>query len=379
MSEPEDGPCSGLLPAAHLPALPFGNIMKKKSLGWGGDSHPAEEPQAEQDSWQVSQTYKMDEKTQDLKWVVEGTKNIAVFKADEVDPGYASLGVAIDHHGPVAHGVVTISHMWTVRFTIEQTNIDLDTLYKIFKKWANKPVIGHTEINHPFRLSEVVNKDGVSMPLGNRTASDPGSGWQTVPKLWNRTDQDLRTDIQRDYPGQDTMRSTDVSLTTEPYECLECNEVFSDYKEMLNHVSFGHPKREKTGPEYEIRDNDESFYPDNESSRSNGLFYEAANKGSELAGPMPFIYDIESDRIRVGEPGDQKVDIGEYNSFGMVEGYYTPDEELIIATQTSVPYAINHVKKLWNYMYPEYEVKHIYVVHKEEDKESVRERVSRVD
>lgn len=329
----------------------------------------------------------MTDKSKDLKWVAVEDQDLAVFPADSVDQGYAGLGAALDHHGPVAHGTVTISHMWTARFVVEQSFIDLDTLFKQFKKWANNPRIGRQEVNHRFEISEVANADGIPLPFGKlKTAADPGSGWQTVPKLWNRTDDDYRTDIQIQdndrgkYPGRGDMRSTDVQLTEEPYQCLRCGEVFDNYTDMLMHVSFDHdPGGDMIGPEYEIRDNDEFFYPDNEAGRSNGLFYEAAKKKDvNLPGPMPFIYDINADRIRTGEPGNEKVDIGEYNSFGMVEGYYTPDQDLIIATQTSVPYTINHVKKLWEYMYPEYEVKHIYVVHKDDDR-NVREKVANVN
>lgn len=359
--------------------------MDKQSFGWGGDSHPAQQPQQLQDEWQESQGYRMPSKTEEYKWVAVGKKDIAVFKADTVDPGYAALGVAIDHHGAVAHGTVRISHMWTAQFVIEQTNIDLDTLYKKFKKWANRPSIGGHQLDHRLHLSDVYNKDGIPLPLGKekglpKTAADPGSGWQTVDKLWVNTDDDLRTDIQRDYPGQDDMRATDAKLTEEPYQCLECGEVFDNYTDMLLHVSFDHPKEDPTGDEYEIRDNDEFFYPDNEMSRQNGehnnAFGIVSKKADvELPGPIPFIYDINADRIRVGEPGNEKVDIGEYNAFGMVEGYYTPDQDLIIATQTSVPYTINHVKKLWNYLYPEFEVKHIYVIHVDDGKK-IREKVS---
>lgn len=360
--------------------------MDKTSLGWGGDSNPAQQPQELQDRWEVSQAYHMPSKTQEFKWVIVGKKDIAVFSGDTVEPGYAALGVALDHHGAVAHGTVRVSHMWTAQFVVEQTNIDLDTLYKQFKKWANNPSINGDQLDHRFNLSDVFNKDGIPLPLGKeqgqpKTSADPGSGWQTVPKLWNRTDEgDLRTDIQKNYPGQDTMRSQQENLTDMPYQCAECGEVFDNYTDMLLHVSFDHPKEDPTGKEYEIRDNDEFFYPDNEMSRQNGEHgnsFGIVSKKSDvdIDGPMPFIYDIVADRIRVGEPGDESVDIGEYNAFGMVEGYYTPDQDLIIATQTSVPYTINHVKTLWNYMYPEYEVKHIYVVHVDDGKK-IREKVS---
>lgn len=358
--------------------------MEKKSFGWGGDSHPAQEPQEKQNQWEISQTYQMAGKSEDFKWVAVEDEDLVVFPADGVEPGYAGLGAALEHHGPVAHGTVTISHMWTARFIIEQSLIDLETLFKKIKKWANNPKIGRKDVHHRFEISEVSNADGIPLPFNNlktKTAADPGSGWQTVPKLWNRTDDDYRTDIQIQdndrgkYPGRGNMRATDIQLTENEYECLQCGEIFDNYRDMLMHVSFDHDYGDQIGPEYEIRDNDETFYPDNEASRSNGLFYEAAKKKIDLEGPMPFIYDINADRIRIGEPGDEKVDVGEYNSFGMIEGYYTPDQDLIIVTQTSVPYTISHVRKLWEYMYPEFEVNHIYVIHKQEGK-SVKEKVA---
>lgn len=326
----------------------------------------------------------MPQASENYKWVAVGKKEFVVFESDSHDDGYAALGNALDAHGPVAHGTVTISHHWTCVFVIEQSNIDLDTLYKMLKSWASSPQIGRNQLDHPLELALITNKDGIPLPVGlSKTASDPGSGWQTVPKLWNKTDDDIRTDIQiqeKDrgtFPGQGTMRSEEGSLTEEPYQCITCGESFSDYKHMLNHVSFDHPKEKPTGHEEEIRDNDEFFYPDNEMSRPGGDVgvHTGAKKDIDIPGPIPFIYDIEEDRIRTGQPGDERVDIGEYNPFGMVEGFYTPEQDLIISTQTSVPYTISHVRRLWEYMHPEYEINHIYVVHKQDDKK-VRERVS---
>ena len=81
----------------------------------------------------------------------------------------------------------------------------------------------------------------------------------------------------------------------------------------------------------------------------------------ELHGPIPMIYDIEGDRVYVGQPGERHADIsGKFNPGGIVEGVYDPKGNLQIRTDTDMPWTVFHLTRLWYTMHPELEIKHIY-------------------
>jgi tRNA nucleotidyltransferase/poly(A) polymerase len=80
-----------------------------------------------------------------------------------------------------------------------------------------------------------------------------------------------------------------------------------------------------------------------------------------IAGPIPWLYDEKGDKLYVGHPGDgpQDIQAPDYNTFGVVEGYYFPDGELRIMETSNIPITIRHLIKLWYYMHPELEVKKV--------------------
>ncbi len=82
-----------------------------------------------------------------------------------------------------------------------------------------------------------------------------------------------------------------------------------------------------------------------------------------ISGPLPFIYDIENDRIHVGHPGERHSDImGRFSPGGIVEGLYMPDGKLQIRTDTDMPYTVRHLAELWYYMHPELKVSAIFLL-----------------
>lgn len=351
-------------------------IRKETDWGWGTDAYPGQGPQEQQFQEDRAEMSQMPAKSQDYKWIVSG-KNLVVVSPDRLDNAYASLGIERGHKGPYATGNVSISHRWTTSFVVDETNVDLDYLYKLFQKWAKYPQINFEDWNHPLYVATVQDKNGIPLPVGVRTAADPGVGNAYPDKLWVKTDDDLRTDHQRNYPGMGDMKAEQERITTEPYQCPRCMEVFNDYIHLVEHMTYDHPKGDLTGPEYEIRDNDETFYPDNEMSRKNGEpgFYASVKEEDAPEGPIPFSFDINEDRIFVGQPGDEGVEMDESNPFGVVEGYYTPDGDLLIVNEPTISYAIRHLKNLWQNIYPEYPVKHIYVLEIRNGKR-IRERVA---
>ena len=342
-------------------------------MGWGTDAYPAQEPQELQFQKDREHSNRIPHQiNEDFVWVVSG-KNIAVVHPDSVEEAFVSLGIKKEHHGPFAFGKVQISRRWSVSFVVDQSNIDLESLHKIFLRWAKDPSIDFEEIDHPFQVSMVKDKNGMPIPVKMpKTAADPGAPEHYVDKLWGGTDsEDIFTqDIQRNYPGQGDMAATGERLTDDVYGCDRCNEVFDSYPEYLIHAANDHPKSEPTGHEEEIRDNDEIFYPDNEASRPGGDL--GIHTGSVL-GPVPFSYDVYSERVFIKDPGEEIS--RDDNITNKAEGYYTPDGDLLIVGHPSQPYAISSLINAWNQFYPEHEIRHIYLLRKENGVK-IREKVA---
>jgi tRNA nucleotidyltransferase (CCA-adding enzyme) len=72
---------------------------------------------------------------------------------------------------------------------------------------------------------------------------------------------------------------------------------------------------------------------------------------------IPFIYDINEDRLAIGQPGQRQSDIpGEFTPGGIVEGEYEPGGKVIIHTMTNVPYSTRHLLDLWYWSLPHMQV-----------------------
>lgn len=77
--------------------------------------------------------------------------------------------------------------------------------------------------------------------------------------------------------------------------------------------------------------------------------------------PVPFIYDIELDRIFVGHPGARHGEIEapagtKFTPGGIVEGEYQPGGKVVVESQSDTPYSVRHMVGLWYWQHPEFEV-----------------------
>lgn len=81
-----------------------------------------------------------------------------------------------------------------------------------------------------------------------------------------------------------------------------------------------------------------------------------------LDSPIPFIFDIDQDKIKVGQPGSRTSDIpGTFTPGGIIEGTYEPGGKVMIRTMTNTPYSVRHMISLWYYEHPELTVKSMYM------------------
>ena len=77
----------------------------------------------------------------------------------------------------------------------------------------------------------------------------------------------------------------------------------------------------------------------------------------QLDSHVPFIYDVQEDRIVIGYPGERHSDIpGKFTPGGIVEGVYEPGGKVIIKSMTNIPYTVRHMVELWYWMHPQMEV-----------------------
>ena len=61
--------------------------------------------------------------------------------------------------------------------------------------------------------------------------------------------------------------------------------------------------------------------------------------------------------------------------FGLAEGYYTPDGDILIVTQAFAPYSIKYFLRLWYEIHPELKVKKVYLIRKQNGRK-IKERVA---
>lgn len=77
-----------------------------------------------------------------------------------------------------------------------------------------------------------------------------------------------------------------------------------------------------------------------------------------LSDTVPFIFDVGTYKIHVGQPGQRTNDIrGDFTQGGIVEGVYEPGGKMIVRSETRMPYSVYGLVNLWYHLYPELEVK----------------------
>lgn len=78
-----------------------------------------------------------------------------------------------------------------------------------------------------------------------------------------------------------------------------------------------------------------------------------------IASPVPFIYDVQEDRVDVGNPGERHSDVEgrvKFTPGGIVEGTYEPGGKILLRNRTTMPYTIRHLADLWYWTHPHMEI-----------------------
>lgn len=82
-----------------------------------------------------------------------------------------------------------------------------------------------------------------------------------------------------------------------------------------------------------------------------------------LAASVPFIFDINEDRIILGQPGQRTSEIPgtNFTPGGIIEGMYEPGGKLVLKTATNIPFSVHHLVQLWYYSAPHLSVTNVYM------------------
>lgn len=102
--------------------------------------------------------------------------------------------------------------------------------------------------------------------------------------------------------------------------------------------------------------NDQGYY-----SHFQPWQFTAAPKGKEpkdlIEAPVPFVYDIPSDKLHIGYAGTTTHDVpGKISPGGIVEGYYEPGGKITIETYATHPWSVRHLLDLWYHQAPQMEI-----------------------
>jgi tRNA nucleotidyltransferase (CCA-adding enzyme) len=333
-----------------------------------GDSHPGNEPQAEADRERIRRDYTdaVETDPDEYNFVLNGSV-IAVHK----DADHPELFGILDYRDltrPYAYGLLTVHSNWDSVWEVTHTNMAMHEVAKRLKKYSR---------DHGWQFSGAIDETGMpfegeSMKVG----AVPGIGdinpgvkdWHN--KEWADTQQYDQNNQVQYYGEQD---GADEHNPLSPHACSDCGQLFPDYNTWRLHTIQEHinPGRKPTEVISPVVDLDQVFPADFNQNvmdktvmrQAQILVKQAASSDADISGPIPFIFDIEKDRIYVGHPGERHSDIqGRFTPGGIVEGVFDPKGHVQIRTDTDMPYTIRHMIQLWYAMHPELEVKGVYLL-----------------
>ena len=347
-------------------------LKRLSDLLGGSDAYPAEEPQTANDLEQTraeprpDYTVAPEAPPTEYRWSMTGT-HMSVSEEDH-EVMFAGMEHS-DFTRPYAYGTLTLYYRWDAVWTLTYSNMAIKEVEKRIKKYTR---------DQGWHYAGLLDEEGQPMA---KSASVPGIG-EINPGLknWHRdewgdmqTNDNVDPDHQVNYYGEQD--EPDDTPMTSPRACSECGKLCMDYKDWREHVLNEHmnPDRKPPTEPQPVVDLDQVIPADfntmvmdktvqRQASQLIHKFGAPSGKPS-IPGPMPFIYDIEDDRVYVGHPGERHSDIqGRFTPGGIIEGTYLPDGKVQIRTDTDMPYTVRHMVELWYALHPELPVKGIFLM-----------------
>jgi len=344
--------------------------MKKLADLLGADPYPAQEPQAAAEAAQIRKDYTvapLDRPADTFNWSMSGT-HVSVSNDHHVDQ-FSAMGWN-DEGRPHAFGELELHFRWTAFWTVKHSSMSIHLVEKRLKRYTK---------DQGWDWGGIL--DGEGAPYASQAlkqAAAPGIGevnpglkdWRH--KEWSGTDSfDNPVMPQSDKPFYMNDPDDEVPMT-QPRTCSDCGAQCLDYDDWRKHTLRFHvnPDRKPPAEPQPVVDMDDVLpanfnvnIMDKTVQRQGRLLFQmTAAKGQPpvIPGPIPYIYDIESDRIYVGHPGERHSDIqGRFTPGGIIEGLYDPKGNIQIRTDTDMPYTIRHMAQLWYALHPELVIKSI--------------------
>jgi len=335
----------------------------------GPSPYTGEQPQAAADAERLRRDYTHDgeERPPELfYWAMNGTHVSVGESPQEVE---AQLDIN-QLHRPHATGRLWLRYNWEAGWEVTRSTMGLHAVEKRLKRYTT---------DQGWRFEHLADPQG--SPLAGKESSYEGVG-EINPGLknWHRDEwsgmeqYDNPGDKQSDAPFYGLQDYDEETPMTSPRTCSECGAPCLDYDDWRKHILEYHvnPDRRPSPDPQPVVDLDDVLpagfneaVMDRVVQRQSRLVWQLGKTGAGplIPGPMPFIYDIEQDRIYVGHPGERHSDIqGRFTPGGIVEGLYDPKGNVQIRTDTDMPYTVRHMVQLWYAMHPELEVKSIFLM-----------------
>lgn len=181
-------------------------------LGFGGDSHPGEEPQAKADAAHRDYTDagKPDSELEKNTWALQGSE---IMLGDE-------------NHRADAKGTIEIENGWHATFKVLESNLPVKELGNRLRTWAR---------GNGYEFKQLQDAFGNVIPWGKKS-SVPGIGEQN-PGL-----MDWRSRGNEGGWSDDAFQRPDSNVFSPASDrvCKDCGQSFSDERDWFVHRLYGH-------------------------------------------------------------------------------------------------------------------------------------------
>lgn len=346
--------------------------MEKYSDLLGPTPYTGEDPQVESDAEQVKRDYTMAPGRDPDEYFFAMTPTHVSVSPLEHGEQFGGMGYT-DFSKPHAYGRLILHYRWDAEWHVEYTNMSMHLIEQKLKRYTK---------DQGWNWKGMMDEEGMPMDYKSiKTSAAPGIG-EINPGLknWKRDEWagmgmwDNPAEHQTDTPFYGLQDPEEDFPMTQPRTCSECGELMLNYDEWRKHILREHVNKDRRPPDspQPVVDLDDVLpagfneaIRDKTVQRQSRLIWQlaAASSAPVIPGPMPFIYDIEKDRIFVGHPGERHSDIpGRFTPGGIVEGLYDPKGNVQIKTNTDMPYTTRHMVELWYALHPELQVKSIMLM-----------------
>jgi len=381
------------------------DAQQRLAWGYGGDSAPAEEPEAKA-LREPTAPSEIDWNPSDKLYFIFAQNELHVAPIP-LDNLIEQIGLPPDYKGPMAFGNI---HIDLGKATFELTsNIHAGGIAKILENWAHQENLNFGGINDEMgspihenlkgastiyyqyapegslRLSKALpNKfDGALhiehgllfrralsasyLPALEEFAQDNNlqivSGDNTIKVVEDMEEKNIYSPEWNDEDDH----FTHYPMDNEPplkgkVQCGQCHQYFDDINALIAHKKNDEESWEEPNPsapmsiDHRAPDMDDLLpfkYVENK-----GLITEGST--NQVQSPINFIYDIKQDQIQLGSPTEQTNPPGEF-TVDSILGVYRPDGAIVLNSISNFSVSVRHFLDLWIYSQPNLPIKSVWL------------------